>query len=188
VTLQQIQPNLHTDTAVVAIFESHENAEAAVKELAQAKFDIKKISVVGRGFHSDEAVTGFYNAGNRIKFWGKNGAFWGGLWGLLFGGLFLTVPVIGPVMVLGHLAVIVASVIEGAVVVGGLSAFGAALCSIGIPKDSVLHYEKTIKADDFLVLVHGSDAEVEDARSILKNYHATQIDIHKNIQMTEHVQ
>ena len=49
--------------------------------------------------------------------------------------------------------------IENAIVVGGLSALGAALYSLGIPKDSVLAYETAIKADDFLAMARGSAAE-----------------------------
>jgi uncharacterized membrane protein len=107
---------------VVAVFADHAGAEAAVKKLAEAGIDIKHLSVVGKGYHTDEKVVGFYNAGDRIKFWGKRGAFWGGLWGWLFGALFMTIPFVGHVIVLGYLASIVLSAIEGAVVVGGLTA------------------------------------------------------------------
>ena len=92
-----------TDTAV-AIFPDHTAAEAAVKKLAASGFEMKKLSVVGKGYHTDEKVVGFYNTGDRIKFWGSRGAFWGGLWGLFFGGLFMTIPVVGHVIVLGYLA------------------------------------------------------------------------------------
>src|SRR5450432_3672353 len=51
---------------------------------------------------SEEKVVGFYNAGDRVKFWGQNGAMWGGLWSLFFSGIFMTIPIVGPVMVLGH--------------------------------------------------------------------------------------
>ena len=102
-------------------------------------------SIVGQGFHSEEKVVGFYNMGDRIKFWGKNGAFWGGLWSLFFGGIFLTIPMVGPVMVLGHLAAMVIAAVEGALLFGGLSALGAALFSIGIPKDSLIAYEQVVK-------------------------------------------
>lgn len=94
--------NTHT---VVAVFADHQDAETAVKELAEDGFNMKNLSVVGKGFHTDEKVVGFYNAGDRIKFWGTRGAFWGGLWGLFFGGLFLTTP-LGPVVTLGYLAAI----------------------------------------------------------------------------------
>ena len=84
------------------------SAETAVKKLAGAGIDIKHLSVVGKGYHIDEKVVGFYNTGDRVKFWGKAGAFWGGLWGWL-GGLFLTIPVVGHVIVIGYLAAIVVS-------------------------------------------------------------------------------
>jgi hypothetical protein len=60
---------------------------------------------VGKGYHTDEKVIGFYNLGDRIRLWGKNGAFWGGLWGLFASGLLMTVPFIGPVVVLSHLGI-----------------------------------------------------------------------------------
>ncbi len=153
---------------VVAAFNNHERAELAVKKLAAADFDIKSLSIVGRGYHKDENIFGFYNVGERVTLWGGRGAFWGALWGLFFGGLFVTLPVSGPVIVLGYLASAIATAIEGAVVVGGLSALGAALYSIGIPKDSVLKYETAISADKFLVMAHGSADEVRRARDILQ--------------------
>ena len=74
-----------TDTnAVIAVYESHSAAEEAVKELQKSGFDMKKLSVVGKDYHTDEQVVGYYNAGDRMKYWGKWGAFWGGFWGLLF--------------------------------------------------------------------------------------------------------
>jgi hypothetical protein len=177
-----LQTTTGTDTAAVAVFATHDLADQAVKELASAHFDITKISVVGRGVHTEDNVTGFYTKGDRVKFWGKYGAFWGGLWGLLFGGLFMTVPVLGPIVIVGHLAVIIASGIETAVIVGGLSALGAALYGMGMSKDAILHYEKAIKEDRFLVIVHGASKDVEAARDILQNGQAMQIDMHDHIE------
>jgi len=120
--------HLPEQNVVVAVFSHHEDAENAVRKLASDGFDMTHFSIVGQGFHSEEKVVGFYNIGDRIKFWGKNGAFWGGLWSLFFGGIFLTIPVVGPVMVLGHLAAMVVAAVEGAILVGGLSAL-AQRCS-----------------------------------------------------------
>ncbi len=166
------------NNAVIAVFTDHQDAETAVKKLADAGIDMKHLSVVGKGYHTDEKVVGFYNTGERMKFWGKRGAFWGGLWGWLFGGVFMFVPVIGHVVVLGYLATIVIATIEGAVVVGGLSALGAALYSSGIPKDSVLAYETAIKADGFLVTVHGPAEEMTRAKAILGTLGASRVDVH----------
>src|SRR5271154_6034179 len=165
----------NTNDAVIAVFETHTGAERAVKKLADGNIPMKEISIIGKGYHTDEKVVGFYNTGDRMKFWGKYGAFWGGLWGILVGGLFVTVPVIGPVVVLGSFAAMVLSGIEGAVVVGGLSALGGAFFSIGIPKDTVLQYEQAVKADSFLILVQGTAEEIERARSILKTSNARQV-------------
>jgi Heat induced stress protein YflT domain len=55
---------------VIAVFADHNAAEGAVKKLTAAGFEMKNLSVVGKGYHTDEKVVGFYNAGDRIKFWG----------------------------------------------------------------------------------------------------------------------
>lgn len=72
---------MNKNNFVVAIYPSHTTAEAAIKELQQSGFDMKKLSIVGRDYHTDELVVGYYNTGDRMKAWGKTGAFWGGLWG-----------------------------------------------------------------------------------------------------------
>lgn len=169
---------MEKDDAVVAVFADHADADAAVKKLASDGFALKHLSVVGKGYHTEETVAGFYNTGDRIRFWGSRGAFWGGMWGLFFGGLFLTIPVVGHVIVLGYLAAAAISALEGAVVAGGLSAIGAAIASIGIPHDSVMRYETAIKADDFLVMAHGNREEVERARAVLGTMNPKHIEMH----------
>lgn len=169
---------------VVAVFADHPSAEAAIKKLTGTGFDMKNLSVVGKGYHTDEKVVGFYNAGDRIKFWGTRGAFWGGFWGLFLGGLFVTVPVVGQVVVLGYLAAIAIAAIENAVIVGGISALAAALYSIGIPKDSVVQYETALKADGFLVMAHGSEADIARAKTILGSVSASRVDVHTGTNAT----
>ncbi len=163
---------------VIAVFADHNAAETAVKKLTAAGFQMKNLSVVGKGYQTDEKVVGFYNSGDRIKFWGTRGAFWGGLWGMFFGGLFLTIPVLGHVVVLGYLASMVIYGIENAIVVGGLSALGAALYGIGVPKDSVIQYETAVKADSFLVMAHGAAAEIARAKTILAAAKPLRLDVH----------
>jgi hypothetical protein len=173
-----------SEDTLIAVFANHETAERAVKSLADNKFDMKQLSIVGQGYHTEEKVIGFYNTGDRIMFWGKRGAFWGGLWGLFFGGIFLMVPVVGQVMVLGYLATAVASAVEGAVIVGGISALGAALTGIGVPKDSVLQYETALKADEFLVTAHGPVPDLERARTILAGFDPASLVLHHDAKIT----
>jgi hypothetical protein len=160
------------------MYDNHTAAEDAVKELQKSGFDMKKLSVVGKDYHSDEQVVGYYNAGDRMKYWGKWGAFWGGFWGLLFGSAFFWVPAIGPVLVGGPLVAWIVAALENALVVGGLSAIGAGLYSIGIPKDSIVTYETAIKAGQYLVVAHGTSEEVAKAKDILSASKATQVTDH----------
>jgi hypothetical protein len=163
---------------VIAVFADHAAAETAIKKLTAAGFEMKNLSLVGKGYHTDEKVVGFYNTGDRVKFWGARGAFWGGFWGLFLGGLFITVPVVGQVVVLGYIATIVIAAIENAVIVGGISALAAALYSIGVPKDSVIQYETALKTDSFLVLAHGPAAEIARAKTILGSVSPSRVDVH----------
>jgi uncharacterized membrane protein len=169
------------NNAVVGIFNSHTEAEKSIKELQKAGFDMKKLSIVGKDYHTEEHVIGYYNAGDRMKVWGKLGAFWGGFWGLLFGSALFIIPGIGPLIVFGPLVGWIVGALEGAVVVGGLSALAAALFSIGIPKDSSILYETALKSDKFLVIAHGTADEAAKAKSILETAGAAQIDVHSGI-------
>ena len=166
------------NNCMVAIYNTHTEAEEAVKTLQKAGYDMKRLSIVGRDYHSEDRVVGYYNTGDRMKAWGKIGAFWGGLWGYLFGAAFFLIPGIGPVAMAGPIVSAIVGALEGVVVVGGLSALGAGLYSIGIPKDSVLQYETALKADKFLLIAHGTQEEVNKAKDIVKTTGATQTATH----------
>ena len=153
--------------SVVAIYDTHEQAEQAVKSLQEAGIDMKTLSIAAKDQHTDEHVVGYYNTGDRMKYWGKMGAFWGGFWGLLFGSAIFAIPGIGPVLVAGPLVAWIVAGLEGSVVVGGLGAVGGGLASIGIPKDSIVEYELALKTDKYLLIVHGTPENVEKARQII---------------------
>jgi hypothetical protein len=165
--------------SVVGIYKTHTEAEAAVKELQKSGFDMKKLSVVGKDYHTEENVVGFYNAGDRMKYWGKLGAFWGALWAILFGSAFFVIPGFGQLVVLGPLAMMIVGALEGALVTGGLTALGAGLYSLGIPKDSIIKYETALKSDKFLVIAHGSAGDVAKAKSILESTSKEDLVVHQ---------
>src|SRR6202140_2093483 len=125
---------------------------------------MKTLSIAGKDTHTDEHVAGYYNAGDRMKYWGKTGAFWGGLWGLLLGSAFFAIPGIGPVLVAGPLVAWIVGALEGAGMFGGMSAIGAGLHGMGIPKDSVLESETALKTDKYLLTLHGTAGDLEKAR------------------------
>lgn len=137
-----------------------------------------KLSIIGKGYHTDEQVVGYYNTGDRMKYWGKMGAFWGGFWGLLFGAAVFLIPGFGPILAAGPVVGWIVAGLEGAVAVGGLSALGAGLYSIGIPKDSILKYETALKADQFVLIAHGTATEVARARDIIQTTHPADLNVH----------
>lgn len=170
---------MSTKNACIAIFNTHTEAEDAIHELQRAGFDMKKLSIVGKDYHTEEHVVGYYNTDDRMKYWGKLGAFWGGLWGFLIGAAFFWVPGVGPLVIGGPLVSWLVGALEGAVVVGSLSALGAALYSIGIPRDSIVQYETALRADKFLLIAHGTSDDVHKARDIFDTHGAHQVDVHE---------
>jgi uncharacterized membrane protein len=167
-----------TLNSIVAVYNTHEQAEAAIKELQEAGVDMQSLSIAAKDTHTDEHVVGYYNTGDRMKYWGRLGAFWGGFWGLLFGSAMFAIPGIGPILVAGPLVAWIIAGLEGAAVVGGVSAIGAGLVSIGIPKDSVLKYDVALKTDKFLLIVHGSPDQVDHAKAIIKGTEHSSYTVH----------
>ncbi len=168
--------------SVIAVFDGHHAAEYAIANLSEAGIEIEKLSVIGKGYHTEENVIGFYNNGERVAFWGAHGAFWGALWNVFFGGFFLTIPVVGHVVVVGHLVSAAVAAVEGAAIGGGVSALAAALYSVGIPLDRVIQYETAVKSDGFLVMVHGTAEDIAYAKTILGTANPSRIDVHAHEQ------
>ena len=86
---------------VVGAYNSHTEADASLKELQRSGFDMKKLSIVGKDYHTEEHVIGYYNTGDRMKVWDKLGAFWG----LLFGSAFFFIAGIVPLSCLARSSV-----------------------------------------------------------------------------------
>ena len=147
----------------IAIYANHDQAEAGLKVLQGSDFDIRNLSIIGQNYETEERPLGFVNSGDRMLTWGKLGAFWGTIWGLLFGSAMLFVPGLGYLMFGGWIV----SALEGAVIGGGLAALGGALASVGVPENSVVKYESQLKAGSFLLIAHGDKAQTERAKELL---------------------
>ena len=153
--------------SIVAVYPSHLAAEAAIKELQQAGFEMTKLSIIGKDYHTAEKVVGYYTTGERMKYWGVRAAFWGGIWGALFGAGFFLVPGVGSVLVAGPLLGAVVGGLESAAMAGGLSATAVRLILLGVPREEAINYESAIFADKFLLIANGTPEELSQARLIL---------------------
>ena len=169
---------MSTQNSVVAVYRSHTEADQALKELQSGGVDMRKLSIVGKGYHTEEHAVGYYNAGDRMMYWGKVGAFWGGFWALLFGSAIFMIPGLGPILAAGPVVAWIVAGLEGAVEVGALGVLGAGLFSMGIPKDSIVKYETALKTDQFLLIANGTAEEVAKAKDILATTHPVSFSTH----------
>lgn len=152
--------------SIIAVYESHDAAEDAVRALEQAGLGMKRLTIVGQDLRVEEHARVVYAHEGRAASWAGRGALLGALWGLLFGDDFFFEPSFGP-LVLVPLLSWAAGALQGGVVGGAAGILAAALGSIGVPGDSVATYEHELEAGGVLLLAHGTADALEHARVIL---------------------
>jgi hypothetical protein len=162
-----MQPAVAAQNATVAVLDSHRQVEESVQRLRQSGFDLSKLSVVAKDRRVEEQVVAHYGASGQARYWGEFGPFWTGMWASLSGWACLVIPGAGPILVAGPLGGWIVAALENQAVFGGLSALGAALYGLGIPKDAVLRCEAAVQMDKLLLIAHGAVDEVGKAREIL---------------------
>lgn len=155
------------NNSTVAIFHSQYKVEEAIHDLEENRIDMQRLSIVGKDYHTEAHVLGYYDTTDRMKYWGTIGAAWREFRHLLFGSAFFWMPGIGPLLVGGPLVKWIIGGLEDAVYVGGLGPLGAALVGAGIPMDSVLQYETEVKNGKLLLVIQGTAAEVQQAKHLL---------------------
>jgi hypothetical protein len=164
-------PENSSNTHCVAVFERPRDAESAIRELQGAGFDMRRLSLLGRDYEAEEHAGGPNAALDDVKYWAKEGTFWGGVFGVLFWPAFFFIPGIGPVLTAGLIGSALIGTVEaaaaGAIIGGTASALVAALSNWGIPQDVVTDYETDLKASRLLLIASGNAAELVGVRPIL---------------------
>jgi uncharacterized membrane protein len=97
------------DESVVAVFRQQDATERAVRRLHDDGFDMRNVSIVGRGFQVSEEPAGFVTTGDCVEKGAEIGAVLGGFFGLCIGIGFLILPGLGLVIVAGPLSAVGAS-------------------------------------------------------------------------------
>jgi uncharacterized membrane protein len=148
--------------AKVAIYDSHEKAVNAVKELESANFPIKQVSIIGKAEIIDDHmhVKSMESAENAPL---AIGSIAGPVLGILTGLGIFAIPGFGFLYGAGAIIGAMAGLEVGALG-GGLISL---LVILGIDKQEVLKYEKNIIQGNFLVVVQGSIDEIKTAEHIL---------------------
>jgi len=165
---------------LLAVFDEAVKAEAAVHRLIEKDFPMDKLSLLSKAQRIGDDSLGIYytNVGERMQGWGKLGAFWGGLWGLLTGaaGLFV-IPGLGPVIATGPIVQVIVNTVAGAGVAGGVMAGAAAasqlsvaLRQMGIPEERLQALHDAIERGDYIVMLRSTTADLERRRPVLENH------------------
>ncbi len=173
------------NNSAVAIYNTHTDAEAAVKELRDSGIDMTLLSIVGKDYRTKGHVVGYHETGDRfVKYWVKLGAFWGGIWNLV-GEAFFWMPGVGPILVGGPLVSSIVGALEGVTVHNPLTVLGSALYTMGIPRSSAISYESALRANKCILIVHGANGEASRAKEILRKTEPIELAAHNGSNSAE---
>ncbi len=179
---------------LLALADSNECAQSALRKVMENDYPMDRVSLLGRASSSGDDPIGIYygSAGDRMKGWGKLGAFWGGLWGLLSGavGIFL-LPGLGPVMAAGPLVESLTGAAAGAGVgggamagAGGLSYFTVAVHRLGIPEEEIERIESHVQNNGYVLMLLVAEDEVRTWRNVLEDAAVREVSVYPYVKVT----
>jgi hypothetical protein len=153
---------------VVGTYADETAAHKAVETAIAADCPMDQVSVLGRLIAEGDDVLGVAHPGvvQRMGVWGKEGAFWGGIAGLLTGAAAtFWLPVVGPVVAAGHILAAFEAAVAGAAV-GGAGLAGAAAVSQlavilhrhGLPEQALADLHRKVESGQVLIVVRAGDA------------------------------
>jgi uncharacterized membrane protein len=149
--------------STVAIYKTHDHAIEAIKILDEARFPLKRVSLIGKV----EVVEDHIHLRNLEPL--KNapvfiGAAAGSVIGLLSGIGIFAIPGIGFIYGAGAVIGTIAGLDLG-LVGGGIITL---LATFGIQEESAIQYEEHVQAGKYLVVVQGTQDEINKAKQILE--------------------
>lgn len=163
---------------LTAVYPSIEVAEEAVKLLEENHFPVERVSILAQDLSSEKKVHGYVKAGDIAKSGATIGGWVGGLFGILVGAAFIWVPGFGPLIVAGPLSAALLGGLEGVVAGSIAGATLGFLSGLGIEKKHILKFEEHLKAGKYLLVVQGSQEEIERIKKILDDTHPVEIQVH----------
>lgn len=151
----------------VAVYDSYENAEAAVGRLQEADFPMDQLSLITKSATASDKLQELITSGDQSEPSAKRGASIGGVLGALMAASLIWIPGFGQVVAAGPLAAAIA-VTFGAAATGGIvGALVGVMAGWGIPQHQIEHYKDLVRQQKILLIAHGSPDEVALAHKIL---------------------
>lgn len=163
---------------VVAVYSDVEKAKNAVSLLLKEGVKKRAVSVVGKSNEEEIEEVELEKENSDVLVWGAQGALWGGLLGTLLGGVLFVVPGFGPIVGVGPIAAALAGMLGGAMTGAAALGLADALIEWGMGEVEARRFEKLVEENKVLVVVHGSEEDVERAEKILQQSDAEKIEAH----------
>lgn len=149
--------------SVVATYSSYTGVEDAVKVLHHSGYDITQLSILYAGSHVEERIVGFFSEDQRVRYWGRLGVIWGSVFGLISG----TSLFYAPSVTAGLVLTLIAAVLGGGLLIGGLTAVGAIVYGKVLTVDVPLKYPSDVEGKDLFSLVSHDEKFAARATEVL---------------------
>ena len=166
------------------LYYSRDEAEAAVRDLKSAGYDMDRVSVIAKdadkvGGHDSTTTE---EVGNKADDGAATGALTGGalggITGLLVGLGALAIPGIGPILLAGAEATAIATTLAGGAIGAAAGGLIGALIGLGIPEERAKVYSDRVGRGSFLVMVTGTGAEIDRVAEIMRRHGVEEFDIY----------
>jgi hypothetical protein len=165
---------IRTMRTITGLFDTHDQAERAVRSLKDAGIAGDDISIIANnsdGSHgTDDDVAEGAGAGAGV------GAVVGGTGGLLAGLGMLAIPGVGPVVAGGWLLATAVGALTGAAVGGAAGGLIGALSDAGVPERDAHVYAEGVRRGGILVTARVDESRVDAAAAILRDSSAVDLE------------
>jgi uncharacterized membrane protein len=155
------------EKTVIGVFNSRDDAEAAINQLRQQGFTNEEINIVskkggrqgGTEYVDDDITDGALTGGTL-----------GGIGGLILGAGALAIPGVGPIIAAGPIAAALSGAVAGGIAGG--------LIDWGIPAEVSRRYEQEVAQGGILAVVRTNSQKVNQAAQILRQNGAKDVESH----------
>jgi uncharacterized membrane protein len=159
---------------VVGVFDNHDYAEKAAREVKSQGLRTEDISIIARqrdddaGRSGTATNTGGHGVNDNISDGVVTGGVLGGLAGLLIGAGSMIIPGLGIIAAAGPITGLLSGAVTGGVVGG--------LVDLGIPENRSRQYESEVKAGKVLFSMRTDEDKIDRIATILKHNGAMSVD------------
>jgi hypothetical protein len=167
----------------VGVFERREDLEAVLRALKDANYDMNRVSLIARHVEDVKGAEEVTDRGNNEAQEGagigaSTGTVLGGVGGLLVGLGVLAIPGIGPILAAGAEINALAATLAGAGIGAAAGGIVGALVGLGIPEEHANMYNDRVKAGQYLLMVSGTEADLQRVESILRDRNVADFNIY----------